>query len=122
MTAQIKKLLSWSALALIVVVPLLMLFTMAMPMDHSTGGCPFMKGETSICPMSVLDHITSWQSTFTITLVEILTFALPIFALALIWLILPKPEHPPGYRRRSYPVPPLLQELFSSGLLNPRVP
>ena len=122
MTEQIQKIGSWGTLLLVLVVPLLMLFLMAMPMDHATGGCPFMQGETSLCPMSVLDHITSWQNKFTIALVEILTFALPVLVFVRMWLIVPKPERPSGYRRRSYPVPPVLQELFSSGILHPKVP
>jgi hypothetical protein len=122
MSIRAQKLFSCSALVLILAVPLLMLAFMAMPMDHSMGGCPFMQGETSICPMSVLDHLSSWQSTFTTLVVEIPTFVVPVLALAWFWLVIPKPERPPGYRRRFYPAPPLLQELFSSGILNPKAP
>lgn len=122
MTESIQKPLSWVALLLVAVVPLLLLFTMSMPMDHDGGGCPFMQGGTSLCPMSVFDHIASWQSTFTIVLIEILIFAIPVLVLVWAWLVIPKPERPPGYRRRSYPATPFLQELFSSGILNPKAP
>ncbi|KND51884.1 MAG: hypothetical protein ABA06_01325 [Parcubacteria bacterium C7867-001] len=122
MSEPIQRFFSWSAILLVLVVPFLMLILMAMPMDHSMGGCPFMQGEASLCSMSILDHLTNWQQTFAITLVEVLTFAIPVLAVAWLWLTVLKPERPPGYRRRFYPAPPLLQELFSSGILHPKAP
>jgi hypothetical protein len=122
MSISAKKLLSWTSIVLVGLVPLFMLVFMAMPMDHSMGGCPFMQGETSMCPMSIFDHLSSWQSTFTALPLEIPTFIVPVLALAWFWLAVPKPERPPGYRRRFYPATPLLQELFSSGILNPKAP
>lgn len=91
-------------------------------MDHDTGGCPLMVGEASLCPMSVFDHITTWQSIFTFNLLEIFTFIALAVACVRFWLPVLKPERPPGYRRRSYPALPLLQELFSKGILHPKAP
>jgi hypothetical protein len=98
---------------------------MAMTSHHHEPGCPFMPGEMAICMMDALDHITAWQKSFTITLPTLVTFLLLV---SLIWAW--KFEGPPRQlvrymmERRSTFIekPSLYQELFSSGILNPKAP
>lgn len=95
------------------------LFFISMPMEHG-GGCPFMPGQVSMCSMTALDHIEYWQSAFTFILFEVLTFA----AVALVLLfgfppIQGRGHSPPRPIRILHPT--LFQELFSRGLLNPKL-
>lgn len=80
-------------------------------------GCPFMVGETSFCSMSLFEHIEHWQSTFTFTLVQVLSFVAIVVS---ILLVLPIVVRPRLYQRQpeSVHLPTLLQQLFSKGLLN----
>jgi len=49
-------------------------------MDH--GGCPFANGQ-SLCPMTIADHLNSWQNSFLATAVDSLTLLL-VLAISLI--------------------------------------
>jgi hypothetical protein len=83
--------------------------------------------------MNPLEHIAAWQSMFVTTLQQngsdLLALLLAALALAFVWtrLLWPKlePEPAPVFssiRRREISLPsPLFQELFSSGILNPKV-
>jgi len=100
---------------------------MAMTGDHMHTGCPFMPGEQAICQMTVFDHISAWQSAFTATIPSVL--ALLLFAAVLYisfsWLDRPPNiQNPIRVRVGSHgpDIPNLLQELFSSGILNPKIP
>lgn len=109
--------------------------TMNMGPDGSMtmSNCPFMSGQAVVCNMSPLEHIAAWQSMFATTLQQngsdLLALFLAALALALVWtrLLRPKlePEPAPAFssiRRREISLPsPLFQELFSSGILNPKV-
>lgn len=109
------------SIILAAIVPLFMLVFMTMPMDHGMSSCPFMPGEMSVCPMNILDHLSSWEEIFTSSLAEMLSFIVVVIATIGIWFVAREPEGPPGYHRR-YPIPPLFQQLFSSGILNPKNP
>mgnify|MGYP001567940350 CR=1 FL=1 len=108
--------------------------SMAMGADGNMimSNCPFMSGQVAACKMDILEHIATWQSMFTgilshtgSTLMLMLVAAL---ALAFLWAHL---RWPPTNRvfastrllvRREYvPPAPSLQELFSSGILNPKL-
>ncbi len=110
-------------------------------MSHSTMGmgpdgsmamtnCPFMTGQAVVCNMNPLEHIAAWQSMFTSTLAQNGSMFILLFlaALALVWTrsLWPPPEKALGstfriLHREEHLPPSLLQELFSSGILNPKV-
>jgi hypothetical protein len=95
--------------------------------------CPFMSNTASVCKMSPLEHIAMWQSVFTtLPLKEkiLLTFGLLAFALALFLLVrffqrLLKYQNLFYLERYRYLqkifIPHSLQELYSSGILNPKI-
>ncbi len=108
--------------------------SMAMGEDGNMtmSNCPFMSGQAVVCNMDPLEHIAAWQSMFTSipsqtgsTLILMLLAAL---ALAFLWTHLRWPSIDRTYTlsrffvRRDY-IPPvsLLQELFASGILNPKL-
>ena len=92
-----------------------------------------MPGMTAICNMNPLEHIAMWQSMFTTTLqqngFDLLVLLLAAFTLALVWTRLLRPQLQPEkvltfstIRSRGVSLPsPLFQELFSSGILNPKL-
>jgi hypothetical protein len=95
-------------------------------------GCPFMNESAVMCSMDPIQHITAWQHMFTATpeFGALLLLAL-IIAIALartnllswLWKI-PElelthrriPRSVERYNSRSY-----LQEIFSQGILNPKL-
>jgi hypothetical protein len=102
---------------------------MAGLMDHrqADGGCPFMPGEQAACQMDAFDHMSAWQSAFAAAVPAV--FALSLLAAAAILAL--RRWHPPPdaalmralcRRREEAGVVPLYQELFSSGILNPKAP
>lgn len=108
--------------------------SMAMGEDGNMtmSNCPFMSGQAVVCNMDPLEHIAAWQSMFTgipsqtgSTLILLLLAAL---ALAFLWAHLWRPSIDRTYVpfrffvQRDY-IPPVspLQELFSSGILNPKL-
>lgn len=109
-------------------------FSMAMTMDeHGTmemSDC-FMPGMTTLCQMDVFDHMTWWQSIFTSTPVQNLTVSLLLLMFAagalLVWI---RHAHSPPRRiftrlkpryQNYIPAASPLQELFSNGILNPKL-
>ena len=89
----------------------------------------YMPGMTALCNMTPLEHAASWQSMFTSIQTQSLVLTLLLLVLfvgSTAWI---KQIHSPpvqrvgmAFRRRSEYVPeaPQLQELFSSGILNPK--
>ncbi len=106
-------------------------FGMDMDMEGGMSGCPFM-GMTAICEMTPYEHISEWQAAFTTlphtnTLTLLLISLLALF-ISLAWLgripIRPPLSLAPPVRytqREEKPIVNLLQELFSSGILNPKL-
>ena len=93
--------------------------------------CPFM-GMTGICNMNPLDHIVAWQGMFTSIPAQSVPLIVLLFALSLIVVFtrVRQVHAPPReqissyrlYRRAEYFHPvPALQELFASGILNPKL-
>jgi hypothetical protein len=94
---------------------------------HETSGCPFMPGEQVICQMDASDHISAWQSRFATVLPTILILSIIAAAVILTW----RQWYPPpeilltgiSYQREvALHIVPIYQELFSRGLLNPKIP
>jgi hypothetical protein len=103
---------------------------MNMNMDGMASPCPFMPG-MNVCSMSPLEHASQMQSLFTsipqtqdTVLALILAIGLTAFA-GVPWLrklLLPDLIKVSKffYRYRNRSIPRLLQELFSTGILNPK--
>lgn len=110
-------------------------FGMSMTMDdqgNMTMSDCYMPGMTAICNMTAIEHIASWQSTFVSivqeygsTMLLLLLFA--VIAIAIVWV---RQQYPPPKNRNVYryrvrqarrlPLT-LLQELFSNGILHPKI-
>ncbi|MBY0473326.1 hypothetical protein K2Q00_03565 [Patescibacteria group bacterium] len=100
--------------------------------NMTMSNCPFMSGQAAVCNMNPLEHIAAWQSMFTSTFQQngstLILLLLAALALALVWTRLRWPTSQRALRplfriarRETYLPPPLLQELFSNGILNPKV-
>jgi hypothetical protein len=109
--------------------------TMSMEPDGSMTmtNCPLMTGQAVVCNMNPLEHIAAWQNMFTTTLQQngsdVLTLLLVALALTLIWArsLWPRlkqdlqPRFSIIWHRKEILPPSLLQELFSNGILNPKL-
>lgn len=102
-----------------------------MEMTGSMSGCPFMGHEETICSMSVVDHIGAWKSAFLATipgftlLLSALAAAVVIFTVAPNLLLkqrfrVPVISKEVVERVYTFSYRPL-QELFSSGILHPKL-
>lgn len=103
-----------------------MLAISGMDGHHEEVGCPFMPGEQVICDMNALDHISAWQNTFTITVPPLFVYMLLFGVVLFVWKYYTSPDL---FVRRSsshpfeeYIAVSFYQELFSSGILNPKAP
>lgn len=109
------------------------LFHMSMSMDMSAvmTDCPFMAHAEVICPMNLADHMGAWKSVFLST-VPTLTLLLAVAGIA----VFVTSVAPNLLRKIEYASPPLqrwleartytfsyrpLQDLFSSGIIHPKV-
>lgn len=117
-------------LALFLGAMFLSLFQMSSAMDMSQGmsDCPFMSHSEVICSMDVTDHIGAWQSVFasvlptTFTLIVLLFVAISTFPAFFLKKYKPSPPLYKQIRERIYTYfhrP--LQELFSNGILHPKL-
>jgi len=104
-----------------------------MGMDMSSGmtDCPFMAHEEVICPMNLADHIVAWKSAF-LSAVPTLTLLLAVAGIAVSIAsvapnLLGKIQYisPPSCRwleTKAYTfIYRPLQELFSNGILHPKL-
>jgi len=105
--------------------------TMGMDMTGNMTGCPFMTHEQTLCSMSVLDHIGSWQSVFSAVvpsltlLLSVLVTAVFVLSVAPNLLLKQRFRELPLsrellHRTYSFSYRPL-QELFSNGILHPKL-
>lgn len=109
------------------------LFHMSMGMDMhgGVGDCPFMAHEEVICPMDLADHLAAWKSVFQVAAPTIVLLLAAAGALALVFSAAPH-----LYTRKLRLIPVLyrqlreriyafsyrpLQELFSNGILHPKL-
>jgi hypothetical protein len=108
------------------------LYHLASGMDMVGGmsDCPFMSHEEVICPMSLIDHIGAWKSAFLAVVPTVMLLA-AAGALAIVLSIAPNlfvPRYKPipllrrqlGERTYTFSYRPL-QELFSNGILHPKL-
>jgi len=105
--------------------------TMGMDMTGSMSDCPFMAHEEVICPMDLADHIGAWKSAFlaaTPTTVLLLSVAGAVVLVASFAPHLlssrgrPIPVLHRQLRERTYSFSYRpLQELFSNGILHPKL-
>lgn len=109
-------------------------FGPAMGMETDKSGqmsaCPFTEA-SSICKMGFSEHISLWQSMFTATLnsnagiLAIIGFIVLAVVLTLKYLVTDKDKELIAYksydRKRSIFLPNKLIELFSKGILNPKI-
>lgn len=109
------------------------LFHMSMGMDMAGGmtDCPFMEHSEVICPMNLADHMVAWKAAFVSVVPTIVTLLLVAGAVAFIastapFLFGPKRKPIPirlnvlRTRTYSFSYRPL-QELFSNGILHPKL-
>ena len=109
-------------------------FSMSMNMEGDTtmSDCPFMSG-MAICNMSILEHIATWQSMFAHIQqpqnpMLVLLFLLSVSLVMVGWI---KRRYPPPknsleqcayfFGREHVLVIKPLQDLFSNGILNPKL-
>ncbi len=127
-----SKLLALTAIVFFLGTMFFSLFHMSMGMDMFGGmnDCPFMVHEEVICPMDLADHLGAWKSAF-LAVVPTLAILLVVSMAIFVALIAPN-----LLRRIQYASPPQsrwlkvrtytfsyrpLQELFSNGILNPKL-
>ena len=99
--------------------------------DGQMSGCPSMLGMSAICTMSPLEHIAAWQSTFTSLPSEqnsffaLLLLLVVAFSFVLLKRIFGPPKHSvqecPTFSSRADLRVPIFQELFSNGILHPKL-
>ena len=109
------------------------LFHMAgMEMSGGMTDCPYMSQQETICAMSVSEHLGAWQSTFTsiaptlFTILGLLFVAVVVGQIAPnllqeVRLVLLHTLDMQSYTRNLSFVARPLQELFSSGILHPKL-
>lgn len=124
------KFTSYLILAFLLGAMFVSLFHVSGGMNMSGGmtDCPFMVHEEAVCAMNLTDHMSAWKSVFFVT---VSTIVLLIIAVVCITLLAPN-----LLRRILYTSPPTLvwlqtriytftyrplQELFSNGILHPKV-
>lgn len=116
---------AYTALLLVVVAFVVLLgmpLMLASPMHHEMS-CPFMPGQAAMCRATILEHLKHWQSAFATILAELLLIT--AFACVALWQ---RYRAPPERRFEKMRIrsrvpdrPAFLQELFSNGILNPKV-
>lgn len=129
----VTKILSFTLLTFFLGTMFFSLFHMSMGMDMSGGmtDCPFMAHEEVICSMNLADHIGAWKSVFLST-VPTFTLLLAVAGVA----VFVASVAPNLLRKIEYASPPSqkwlevrtytfsyrpLQELFSNGILHPKL-
>lgn len=99
-----------------------LLFMFSMP-HHSMSSiepCPFMLEEHAICPMTALDHMSAWRSTFQFNLVKFFSLCI-LFFVVFVFIILKPPSSTYFYLNQQNIFEDFMTSLFSSGLLNGKV-
>ncbi len=91
--------------------------SMGTPTNHS---CAYMPGEQGLCPMNLLDHLTTWKqfSSAHFLLLEILFLSTLVFAGIYYWRYASPPQFFIRKKDTTDLFEPLYQSLFSSGLLH----
>mgnify|MGYP001258635514 CR=1 FL=1 len=105
--------------------------TMTMDMVDDASGCAFMSSGKELCNMSVAEHISTWQSTFLATMPVFNLLLLALAAAVIIFTVAPNLLLKQRFRVSIIPKEIVervytfsyrpLQELFSSGILHPKL-
>ncbi len=98
---------------------------------HAMHDCPFMAHEATFCPMDLHDHLVAWKTIFASALpfiVSVLLLCGLVCTISSVYkdiskqlllyiyaLVRHKHTYPPTYSYR------FLQDLFSAGILNPKL-
>lgn len=110
------------------------LFNMSMDLDivGDTSGCPFMSHQETLCSMSIFDHLGVWESNFLAIAPAFVLLLGTLAATAVLLSVAPHLIVSKGtlYTQSfvlnknrdifSFPRRPL-QELFSNGILHPKL-
>lgn len=100
--------------------------------SHGMGTCPFMMDQEVLCGMSVSEHLSAWKSVFSTAIPSVFALFLTLGTALLLTSTAPFLLRKPILRYRakwryclyryiySHAVRPL-QELFSSGILHPKL-
>ncbi len=109
--------------AILILLSFLGVFASMISFSHHEIGCPFFPGQAVLCE-TPLQHFSHWQSSSIATGLSIFAELLAIALASLILFVLLQQER--ERLRFTHVVkavrPTLFQELFSSGLLNPKIP
>ncbi len=92
-------------------------------MGHTMSDCPFVKGQATLCPMSLFSHITHWLQTF-LAIVPFFIFALLLMLAAAVIIRrdrIPISSSPPRSISRIFSWVPPLQFAFAKGILHPKL-
>lgn len=104
---------------------------MTMGMSGEMADCPYMTHGEGLCSMSIFDHFAAWESQFLALVPQLTALLLVAAAVLVVRAIAPNLLSPPlqlyaipikQYRYRTYTFSYRpLQELFSNGILHPKV-
>jgi hypothetical protein len=100
------------------------LFMLAGHLSHEgmpMSDCPYMTGRHSICPMDFSSHINAWQDMVR-TLLPTVLLLIIIAAVFVTWQAKIENGPPLFLRRRPERQISPYTELFSRGILNPKIP
>lgn len=128
-----KKVVSIAILAVFLGALFTSLFHMSFGMDMAGGmmDCPFMEHGEVICPMNLADHVGAWKAAFVSVApadeslllaagVVLFTASIPPFLIIRKWKLIP--VHLNSLRTKAYAFSRRpLQELFSNGILHPKL-
>jgi hypothetical protein len=87
-----------------------------MPMND----CPYAVGQHSICPMDAVSHLEAWQNMVR-TIISFTLFIIVPVIVTYVGYFVVRISSPPILNRRPNTQPSMYVELFSSGILNPKV-
>jgi len=128
------KILAGTILALFLGIMFVSLFHMSggMDMSHSMSDCPFIADQEVICAMNLGEHISAWKSLFFNLILSAFTLLLSLGVVLLIVSSAPHLLKKPilyqipirwsyiQHKTYTYTVRSL-QELFSNGILHPKL-
>jgi hypothetical protein len=131
--SRVSKIMSVALLAFFLGTMFFSLFHMSTGMDMSAGmtNCPFMSHEEVICPMNLADHVGAWKSVF-LTVAPTLNLLLAVVGITVlivstapnllqrILCMVPPQNRLLQARTYTFSYRPL-QEMFSNGILHPKL-
>lgn len=122
-----RRLISSVVLAAFAGGALLSLMLMGAAVHDGVGkfGCPLMPLQATVCTMTALDHVAAWQAMFTAIPQGMILLILAVLICVAWRSLVPAIEQsrgaPARFAREPYHAFPAFQELFSSGILHPKL-